>query len=222
MPLNVANLKKSEIVKRSNYHCKHGHDGLAHDKCYNEEHGATERVGYFDIETFGMGFNADAGWILTYCLLSEEGILYSGFATPKELLSDIPDKRLIKDLCEDLKHFDRIITYYGKRFDAPYVRTRATKFGINFPYYKQLNHTDVYDIIKHKYSFRRRNLESACRFFGISAKGHRFGPELWRKAFQGDKSAMQSILAHNEEDVESLKALYSIVEKSVHLVDSSI
>lgn len=222
MRLNPAQLRKDELIKRLNYHCKHGHDGLAHGKCYDKERGVVERIGYLDIEGFGMGFAADTGCVMTYCILSEEGKLIKNFATPEELDSDDTDKRLMQDMCEDLRKFDRVITYYGKRYDLPFLRTRSQGHGLNFPEYKELNHTDVYDIIKHKYSFRKRSLEATCRFFKIPSKGHRFGFEMWRKAFQGRKDAMKNILLHNIEDVESLKALYHIVSGSTRKVDSSL
>ncbi len=222
MPLNVAQLKKAEIIKRSNFKCKHRHNGIDHPDCYNTEHGIVERIGYLDIEGFGMGFAADTGCVMTYAILGADGQLIFNFATPKELSSNDLDKRLMQDMCVDLRKFDRIITYYGKRYDVPYLRTRSLGFGLDFPKYKELSHTDVYDIIKHKFSFRKRSLEAACRFFHIPSKGHRFGFEMWRKAFQGDKAAMKNIVAHNIEDVESLEALYKIVESSTRMVESSI
>ena len=222
MALNIANVRKDEIIKRSNFRCIHRHNGLDHHTCYDKERGIKERIGYLDIEGFGMGFSADTGCVMTYCILSEDGELISNFATPKELLSDQMDKRLMSDLCNDLRKFDKIITYYGKRYDVPYLRTRSLGYGLDFPKYKELNHIDVYDIIKHKFSFRRRSLEASCRYFNIPSKGHRFGFEMWRKAFQGRKDAMKNILLHNIEDVESLQALYHIVAPSARLVDSSI
>lgn len=221
--LNVASIKKAELIKMDNFRCVHSKSGLEHPNCYKTERAAYEpKVGYLDIEGFGMGFAADTGCVMTYCILSEDGELISNKVTPEELISDDIDKRLMKDMCNDLRKFDRIVTYYGKRYDVPFLRTRSLGYGLDFPKFKELNHTDVYDIIKHKFSLRRRSLESACRFFKIPSKGHRFGWEMWRKAFQGDTKAMDNILLHNIEDVESLKALYEIVESSTRLTDSSI
>ena len=52
--MNFANLKKAEIVKMSNYKCRHGHTGLEHPNCYFDETGAGERIGIWDIETSGL------------------------------------------------------------------------------------------------------------------------------------------------------------------------
>ncbi len=219
---NLANVRKDEIVKRSNFRCKHRHSGLEHWQCYDEAHNIKERIGHFDIETFSFGFDADAGVVLTYCIKEHGGAVIKNFVTKAELLSDTPDKRLIADLCNDLRKFDLITTFYGKRFDVPYVRTRALFYGLDFPGYKVLDHIDVYDIVKHRLKFRSNSLGRVCKFFGIPAKGHQFGFNFWRKAFQGDSKAMAGILAHNQEDVESLEALWILVTNQFRVIKSSI
>jgi uncharacterized protein YprB with RNaseH-like and TPR domain len=214
-------MNKAEILKRSFFRCKHGHSGLQHPKCYETETGTGEKIGFFDIECFTLNFKANSGLVITYAIYTNEGEIITNFITPKEL-RQVSDERIMRNLCKDLRKFDRIITYYGKRFDMPFVRTRCELYELVFPVYKELIHTDVYDVIKRKFQFTHNTLQIACRFFNIPAKGHSFQWFHWARAFQGNKESMDWILKHNIEDVECLKMLWDRVNKYTNITATSI
>jgi uncharacterized protein YprB with RNaseH-like and TPR domain len=222
--MNIANLKKAEIVRRHYFKCKHHHTGLEHPRCYDEKMGIVERIGYFDIETFSWGFSANMGIALTYVIIDENEKLIVNSVTAKEIKKDPfnADKRLMKELCEDLRKFDRIVTFYGKRFDVPFVRTRSRFFKWDFPEFGELHHTDVYDIIKRKFSFSRRNMGAVCDFFGIVAKSLKFKFRYLIGAIAGNKIDMKHIIEHNIEDVVSTRLLYHKVRNDTRLIKSSI
>lgn len=223
MPLNIGNIKKDELLRRLYFRCKkHGHNGVEHFKCFNTEKGIEEKIGFLDIEGFGMGFSSDTSVVMTYCIKEMGGKVLSNFVTPEELLSAQPDKRLLKECCDDIRKFDRLVTFYGSGYDIPMLRSRSLLFDLPFPEYRELKHTDVFHVMKHKFNLRRKSLECACRFFGIISKEHRFGFDEWRKAFQGDKRAMKHILEHNIEDVESLEHLWIKINKVARITDTSI
>ena len=226
--MNLADFKKAEIIKMWNFRCIHGHRGTEHTNCYLDEKKVKERVGYLDIETFSFGFKAQQGVIMTYCIKEEgvdekDGGLITNIIMPHELQDEENrDKRIVRELCADIRKFDRIITFYGKRFDVPFIRTRALYYHIDFPGYMALTHTDVYDTIKRKFSLRGNSLGNTCKFFGIEAKGHMFGFPVWASAFQGDVEALKNILEHNKEDVICLEVLWGKVREQVREVASSI
>lgn len=239
MRLNPANLKKDELIRRLNYHCQHGHDGLSHWECFNKEKGIKERIGYLDIECSNL--NADFGIVLSYCIkedgvgsttgpedgedvdeyCNKNGILHR-VLTQREIRNGTFDAKLLEQCAKDMKKFDRIITYYGARFDIPFLRTRSIHFDLDFPLYREVKHTDAFDVVKRKLKLHRRSLAVVCDFFDVPSKGHRLNPEIWQKCLSGDKAALQWVLMHNVEDVISTELAWHKIEKYARLTDTSI
>lgn len=219
--LNLNRLKKDEILWLYNNHCKaHHHRYIEHLSCYERERpGLTncpvdiERTGFFDIETSGL--NAAFGYVITYCIKELDSDIIKRTIKPSEIKSKKYDKRLMEQLIDDFKNFDRIVVYWGKsrRFDIPFVRSRCLKHGIEFPGYKELLVTDLYDSVKNKLRLGRNSLYQACSYLGIAAKDTKICPQLWMDATTGDQDAINTILQHNIEDVISTEELWKRLRK---------
>jgi uncharacterized protein YprB with RNaseH-like and TPR domain len=222
----ISKLAKNDILRLARLTCKdHSHSYLAHPSCaYKDgilmpaENGKSfvlkEKIGIVDIETFTFNFKADMGIVLTYCIKEWHGKVIKNSITPKECqLSKNNDFRLIKDFVNDLKTFTRVIGYYSTGFDIPVLRTKAVHYGIDFPIYKEILHTDVYYMIKHRFSLRGNSLRNACKYFGISAKDHPFTFQDWYNAAKGEKEALNYVLQHNIEDCISTEELYDKVNQ---------
>ena len=213
-------MKNLEIKKRLLFRCIHRHDGMSHPSCYKKEN-SQERIGYFDIEASNL--KANFGIILSYSLLMDTGELYTSVIKPSHLKSGKLDYYVVSKLQEDLKKVDRIITFFGTRFDNPYVRTRALYHNIEFPAFGGgLKHTDLYYIIRNKFCLHSNRLENACSFFGIKSKGHPLTPDIWIKCLSGNRQALDYVLTHNIEDVYSTKHLWDKVFHFVNYVNKSI
>lgn len=168
------------------------------------------RSAIFDIETSNL--DADYGIILTWCILDEStGEIIEATINKRDLNRSNhgdEDRRIVKLLIAALRDFDVVITYYGKRFDAPYIRTRAVAMGLDFPVFGTIKHVDVYDMVKHRFKLSRNGLDNACRtLLGRSGKT-RVAGDLWRAGSRGDVSALGEILEHNRFDVTDLRDLY--------------
>lgn len=218
--LNLANMKKDEIVKMSHFRCKCGHTGLEHPSCYQNENGIRERIGFLDIETSNL--KANWGFVFSYCIKSPDGKLISRILTPEEIKGGIYDKNLLKQFCKDVRQFDRVVTYYGARFDLPFLRTRCVYHKLDFPIFKEIRQTDLYDVMKRKFSLHSKRLAVVADFFDIEAKGHPMHPGVWFKAMAGDEKALKWILTHNIEDVNTTAELWNRVIDYSRVTDTSI
>ena len=225
-PIN--RLLKSELVWLGNHYCKHHHTYLEHYACFIAEHpkdspiAIPEVIGFLDIEASNL--HATFGYIFSYCIKQLDDKLIARIITPADIRTGRFDKNLIKNFIEDSKEFDRMIVYWGKdrRYDVPFLRTRAVFWEHDFPTYRELFVTDVYDIVKAKLRLHRNKLQTACDFFDIPSKGHRLKPEIWQTAMAGDKKALDYILEHNKEDVYSLESLWKKLERFVRKSKTSI
>ena len=150
----IASLPKSDITRLARNTCKHGHSYLAHPKCaFNEGVIVTkngqkivleEKIGFLDIETFTFNFRADMGFMMTYCIKDLDGKVHTNSVTPKELKQSKDwDRRLTEDCIKDMCKYTRLVGHYSTLFDIPFLRTRALYYGLDFPVYKEIYHTDV-------------------------------------------------------------------------------
>lgn len=209
--LNTKTLTQGEIERRLAFRCVHRHNGLRHPECYDRDRGfEPERIGYFDIESSNL--SSDFGIVLVYCIKHSRGII-SRKITPKELKTGVFDKRLLKELCEDLRGFDRVIGWYSSRFDIPFVRSRCIFWGHDFPKYKELHHTDAYMLAKRLLrTIHSKRLGVVSKFFNIPAKDHPLDGNVWLKCLSGNQRAIDFVETHCKEDVF---ALQNVCEKAI-------
>lgn len=206
-------------MARARFVCRHRHNGLSHNKCYNEQH-PPERVGFLDIEATSL--NASFGFMLSYCIKRRGGEVLQRCVTPKEIHGLEFDRRLCETFLGDLSAFDRLFTFYGTRYDVPFLRTRCLSHGLGFPPMGSLFHSDVYFGVRNRLKLHSNRLEAACTFFGIPSKGVKLDPMLWRKASVGCKKSLAKVLEHNVEDVVSLEQLWDVLQGHVRTTKTSL
>ena len=147
--------------------------------------------------------------------------IYSRTVRPKELRKDL-DKQVVEQCIKDLLKFDRVVTYYGTGFDLPFVRTRAAVHGLDFPEFGQINHTDLYYIVRNKFQLSSNRLENACRVVLGETQKTRINSNIWLYALQGDKKSLEYIKEHCDYDVIDLEKLFEKVMPFRKISDLSI
>lgn len=210
--VNFNRMLKEEILWLYNHQCRHGHRYTEHPTCflteYKDKVGIVEKVGFLDIEATNL--QADFGYILCYSLKELDGELQHRSVTTDELRSYIFDKNVMKHFLKEIESFDRLVGFYSKdyRFDVPFLRTRALKWGLEFPEWRDFLFTDAYDLSKPKLRLHRNRLENVCDLLEIPSKQHRLSPEIWMRAQAGSKKALDYIQKHCDEDVLSLEGVF--------------
>lgn len=193
---------KKLLLEAGHWRCSHGHNGLVHPACWERfvESTADEfRVGYFDIEATNL--KADFGIMLSYAFkVRGKDKIYSNVIQQKDINSLKLDKPLVKQCLEDMRRFDMIVTYYGTGYDLPFTRTRAMKWGLDFPEYGALIHHDLYYVARAKLSLSRKSLENVGKLIGVGELKNHLDPDIWTQALLNPK-ARAYILDHNERDV---------------------
>jgi len=220
----VGRLRKSEIVWLNNHRCKHSHTYLSHYACYLEESPKESpmdlTMGFLDIETSNLKGNM--GVIYSYCIKDADSeTIYERVVTKKELFSDDMDKKVVQQLVKDINKFDILVTYYGTRFDIPFIRTRAVHHGIDYPGYGDNIHIDLYYLIRNKFNLTRNSLKVACEFLLGHSDKSMVEWKYWMKAMQGNKEALEYIVEHNRYDVLDLQKLYDKVIPFRRKIDTS-
>lgn len=223
---NIKAMSQKEITSRLNFRCFHGHSGFGHPMCFDRKQGLIEKIAFLDIESTDL--TAPWGFILCYVISDEKGHLTKRSITLKDLNKAQFDKNLLKQFCEDIKPYHRIVGHYigDRRFDIPMLRSRAELWHLPFPLYKFHWMSDTYVILRNKFKLKSNSLRSGCDFFGIKSKEHPIITKYWNDLMTGNPKRMQRaldyILVHCVEDVISTRKLWYRINKYTKFNRSSI
>ncbi len=214
-------MKKTDIIKLAKWYCEHGETGLSHYNCYLRSKPQEENVGFLDLECSNL--HANWGIILSYSIKTKgKDKIYSRVITEEDLKTCL-DKKVVKNCVEDIQRFDRIVTFYGTKFDLPFLRTRALICGLtDFPEFGKLFHKDMYYVARNKLRLHSNRLDVVCQaLFGSTSKT-RIEPKFWTQALMGNKKALAYILEHNQQDVIELERVYNALIGFTQVNDTSI
>jgi uncharacterized protein YprB with RNaseH-like and TPR domain len=178
--------------------------------------------GFLDIET--TDFNAQFGNMLTWCIKDQDGDIHEDCITREESIDHRKlDKRIAKSLIKKMKDYDVIVTFYGTRFDIPYIRTRGVMNGLKFPLsYGDNIHLDLYYTVRRNFKLRGNSLKNACAAILGDTNKTEVTHDEWRAARLGDKKALKYVLEHNRMDVIDTERLYNAIIPFRKRLDGSI
>lgn len=173
-----------------------------------------ERGGYWDIETSQAGRGAgNFGIIYCWCILDRTGgTLYGDHMRSR---TRAEEKRIVASLVKAMRRFDRLYTWYGVGHDAPIARSRAEHYGLDFPGYQEVLHTDLYYSFRPKFKLHSNRQDAVAEFFGQPPQEHHLRPEVWVDALFNDtfRSAIEHIYKHCQEDVHQTRWIHERIEK---------
>jgi len=159
-----------------------------------------------DIEATNLG--AEFGRVLAVCIKPYQGKVISfSDQNPKRLYDDGP---LIRKALKELSQYDVWVTYYGTKFDLPFLATRL--WGKRRPPLMRPFHFDCYPLCKRYMRLWSRRLARVQEFLNLDNKKTPLVPAVWQRATTGDKRALRQIVKHCEADVEVLEEVYDMVK----------
>ena len=197
------------------FRCKHSHTAQKHPHCFLKMLSKIDphpkwykkaRVCYLDVESTNL--KASFGVMLSWAIKERGGKTYFDVLKPKDFDADIQDKRIVESLVQKLSQYNLIVTYYGTKFDIPFIRSRALYWGIPFPAYGNIFQLDMYYVVRSKLSLHSNRLQAAAEFLGIKGKTP-IDNVFWRRAIFGDQKALHEILRHNIGDVVVLELVHN-------------
>lgn len=169
----------------------------------------TQRIGILDIEFFSQDFSANKGFIISYCIKEyHKDKIYTGLIDTNDIRKGLYDKNIVQKLIKDILKFDILVGYYSSGCDIPWIRTRAIKNKLEFPYHDTIKQFDLYYVVKFKLKLKRSSLKAACELCGIKGKTDGNFDAWWDFVMAGNKKAGDDILLHNIADVRITEKLF--------------
>lgn len=166
-----------------------------------------ESLGFFDIETSGLGVDSVAFCIGLGTWSSGEFRLKQWVMTRPEL-----EAECLEGFAAELERLSGIVSFNGKTFDVPRIQGRATHHGLADPF-RNLVHLDLL-VVARSLLGRKDGLSLADlerRFLMYFRHGDVPGsqaPLRWKECVEGKGyTAIEALVTHNAFDVLSLAGL---------------
>lgn len=128
------------------------------------------------------------------------------------------DKETVRQICEVLQSHDVLVAHNGTRFDLPFIRTRAMKWGL--PRLPDQKIIDPLSIAWRKLRLKSNRLGNISDILGVKDRKTPLDMSVWMEAVQnGSKPAMDLIVEHCEADVKVLAAVLEQVKPYAKVLD---
>lgn len=181
-----------------------------------------------DIETSNL--NADFGFVI--CAVVKEynnnnlKIFridnYKGWNTAK-----YNDKEMIKDIVKELNKYDGVITYNGRNFDLPFLRSQIIAYDLE--HLPSLFHVDVYYATKYRLRLHNSKLNTLITFLNTYRSGKKRLEEktainslYYKQAITGDKKGINKLVHHCVKDVVALEQCYDYLKNEIKTLVRSL
>jgi uncharacterized protein YprB with RNaseH-like and TPR domain len=122
---------------------------------------------------------------------------------PKKLRDD---SWVLKEFKEVFEEADNQITWYGKRFDEPFLRARLAFHNIGtIPH---VHHTDLWEPCRKEFCIGRNSLDVAARFLRVENQKLHLPLDTFTEAAYGNVSALRNVVRRCAGDVQTLEDIY--------------
>lgn len=167
------------------------------------------RVGYLDIEASHL--KANFGFIICWYIKKAGEDRYDhAIVTKKELFNLTRDRRVLSELFDALDGYDVIYAHYGRRFDIPFIKSRAIILGmdgrITRPFEKFM--FDTWEIARKNLALSSNRLDTIAQAFQLKDQKTGLMPTIWNDAVLGDAKALQYVDDHCRADVNVLEGVH--------------
>lgn len=120
------------------------------------------------------------------------------------------DEALVTELVKYLNEYDLWVTFYGARFDLPFLTTRIVHWnaqGASIPLPSNVPHVDLWRTARNKLKLHSNRLASVTQLLGHGDKTPLDLP-VWIRAAGGHKPSLNYIVEHCEVDAKILAECY--------------
>jgi len=167
---------------------------------------------FLDIECTNI--NADIGQITAVGIIKEDKREVKFVGSLEE------EKEVLNWLKKELENCDLIITWYGSKFDIPFILTRALINNIDMSKLLKIHSLDLCEFCKRNFLFSKNNLSEISKSLNIQKNKEISGKDVLRlyiKALKGDKKAREEIIKNCLDDLETLEKIFKKLEPYLSL-----
>jgi uncharacterized protein YprB with RNaseH-like and TPR domain len=166
------------------------------------------KIAHLDLECSNL--NADWGVIICGCIKWDNGKLDTFRITDYKQKDIMDDSGVCIALSEALNDADMWVSWYGARFDVPFLQARLL-YHRKKPMSTHIAHVDLWRTSRYQLKLSSNRLANIERFLNLSASKTPIDQGAWIKAIAGSKKHMNTVVKHCKEDVKMLEEAYHLL-----------
>ena len=167
------------------------------------------KICILDIETSAL--DAQYGYMISACVKTVnennlQGETWSVRIDDKCNPDKLSDEWVVKQLIKKMDEHDLVITWYGSRFDIPFINTRAMYHKLKVP--RKEFRRDLCFVARGIGKLKNNRLATWGKFlFGKSGKTF-LDYSIWLSAMRNERKAIDYIVYHCQKDVLETEKIY--------------
>lgn len=162
-------------------------------------------IAVFDIESTSL--QADFGYVLCVSILDVRKGTTTTFRIDDPRNKDQrSDKWVIREAVKKLNEYDMLVTWYGIRFDVPFLNTRAALHRL--PFLQRNYHRDLWFTSRGRLKLRSNRLAVVGEFLFDKTVKNAITPQVWNGAMRGERKALNYVVHHCELDLKETLRVY--------------
>ena len=123
------------------------------------------------------------------------------------------DEGLVRQAVDILSNADIWVTWYGARFDVPFVDSRLIVHAL--PPLPPVPHIDLWRIAKYQLKLTSNRLANVSEFLGLEEKTP-LTKRIWTRAASGHRGSLEYVAQHCRQDCEVLGQVYERLRPLAH------
>lgn len=116
------------------------------------------------------------------------------------------DRSATAALAERLNSAYVWVTFYGRRFDVPFLESRLLHHGL--PPLQHRLHIDLYMLIRYRLALSRRSQAHLLRWLNAPEQKMSLSPDVWNEVVRDPDKGLKTLVRRCASDVRGLEALY--------------
>lgn len=167
-----------------------------------------ERAGalaFVDIEAANL--NADYGTVVVVSVKPYKQPPVTFDAPPGR------DRGLVQEVAEELHKYQCWVTFYGRRYDIPFLNSRLLYHG--FAPLEKRHHIDMWMVVKMRTHLSRRNQAHLLSWLGTPESKMSVSPNVWAEMAVKPKEKLAILRERCESDVIGLEAMYERCKRAI-------
>lgn len=165
------------------------------------------RIAFLDIECTNL--RADYGYVICVCWkeYGKKKIHTASILNCPKKGEPFNDINVLKAVQQCIDQYDCIVTWYGARFDIPYLNARMLYHGLE-PIDMNIPHIDLWKTARNHLKLSSNRLANVQNFLQLENEKTALKGAEWIKAQYGNKRAIGYVIDHCKADVLVLEQAY--------------
>ncbi|MEM5852865.1 MAG: ribonuclease H-like domain-containing protein [Candidatus Aenigmatarchaeota archaeon] len=139
------------------------------------------------------------------------GIIKGNKKEVKFVEDEADEKEVLAWLKEELKGCEMVITWYGSKFDIPFILSRAVVNGLDLSELSKIPSLDLCEFFRKNFLFSKNSLSEIAKILNIPKNNEISGKDvlkLYMKSTRGDEKSKKMIIEHCLNDLEVMEKIF--------------